>query len=88
MIDVFAEQLLIQAADRHEYKEELMTTADYLRLEGLQEGIQKGRQEGLQEGIEKERRNVARNMLRAGVERSVILSVTGLDPHELDALKH
>ncbi|HCQ8422373.1 TPA: Rpn family recombination-promoting nuclease/putative transposase [Klebsiella oxytoca] len=96
VIDVFAEQLLIQAADRPEYKEELMTTADYLRLEGHQKGIlegrQEGRQEGLQEGIQKgrneERLDIARNMLRAGVERSVILNVTGLDPRELDALKH
>jgi len=62
------------------YREEMMTVAEQLRLEG--------RQEGLQEGVQKGRREIARNFLALGVDRTTVERATGLSHTELDALTH
>ena len=60
------------------YREEMMTVAEQLRLEGRQEGRQEGRSE--------RDREIARNLLAIGLDRASIEHATGLSNAELDAM--
>ncbi|EKM4911312.1 Rpn family recombination-promoting nuclease/putative transposase [Salmonella enterica] len=75
-----------------QYKEQLMTIAEWLeekgRTEGLQKGLQKGLEQGLAQGREAEARAIARKMLANGLEPGLIASVTGITPEELSTLSH
>lgn len=75
-----------------QYKEQLMTIAEWLeekgRAEGLQKGLQKGLEQGLAQGREAEARAIARKMLANGLEPRLIASVTGITPEELSTLSH
>jgi len=69
-----------------------MTIADQLRLEGEQRGIQKGRIEGRMEGREEGGREtalkIARTMLASGLNRTMIMKMTGLTEAELARIRH
>lgn len=85
-------------------KERLMTIAERLREEGhknglqkglqkgLQEGLQQGRQEGMQQGVQKGTREealrIARMMLEKGIERDMVLTITGMSVDEVMASHH
>lgn len=75
-----------------QYKEQLMTIAEWPeekgRTEGLQKGLQKGLEQGLAQGREAEARAIARKMLAKGLEPGLIASVTGITPEELSTLSH
>lgn len=81
-----------------------MTIAERLREEGhnnglqkglqkgLQEGLQQGRQEGMQQGVQKGTREealrIARMMLEKGIERDMVLTITGMSVDEVMASHH
>ena len=72
-----------------------MTIAERLRadahqkgkLAGIQEGMLAGKQIGMQEGIQtgklEEALRIARTLLEKGLERDVVLSITGLSEKDL-----
>lgn len=73
---------LARRAPLHE--EELMTIAEYLE--------QKGREEGLQEGLKQGKREafmeIARSMLAKGLDRTMVIQLTGLSEEELAQIRH
>ncbi|MFV9375572.1 Rpn family recombination-promoting nuclease/putative transposase [Citrobacter portucalensis] len=64
-----------------QHKEKLMTIAERLRLDGLQEGLQRGLQQGKREAALR----IAQTMLEQGIDRNMVLLVTGLSEEELTA---
>lgn len=58
-----------------QHKERLMTIAERLRLEGLQEGVQQGKREAAL--------RIALTMLAQGIAREMVLLVTGLSEEDL-----
>jgi predicted transposase/invertase (TIGR01784 family) len=75
-----------------QHEEALMTIAEQLRLEGEQRGIQKGRVEGRMEGREEGEREaalkIARTMLASGLDRAMVMQMTGLTETELANIRH
>ena len=79
-----------------QHEEALMTIAEKLReegrekgrLEGLQLGEQKGRQEGRQEGEREAVLKIARTMLASGLDRAMVMKMTGLTETELSQIRH
>jgi len=75
-----------------QHEETLMTIAEKLReegrvkgrLEGLQLGEQKGREEGEREAALK----IARTMLASGLDRAMVMKMTGLTETELEQIRH
>ncbi|WMT16764.1 hypothetical protein [Serratia fonticola] len=61
-----------------------MTIAEYLE--------QKGREEGLQEGLKQGKREafmeIARSMLAKGLDRTMVIQLTGLSEEELAQIRH
>jgi predicted transposase/invertase (TIGR01784 family) len=67
-----------------QYKEQLMTIAEWLEEKGRAEGMQ----QGLEEGRQAEARDIAQKMLARGLEPDLITHLTGLTQEELVALAH
>jgi len=61
-----------------QHEEKLMTIAEHLE----QQGIEKGRQAGKREAS----LDIAKNMLANGLDRELIMNITGLTEHELKQL--
>ncbi|QLY61874.1 Rpn family recombination-promoting nuclease/putative transposase [Citrobacter freundii] len=64
-----------------QHKERLMTIAERLRLDGVQEGLQQGLQQGKQEAALR----IALTMLAQGIDREMVLLITGLAEEDLAA---
>lgn len=64
-----------------QHKETLMTIAERLRLDGLQEGLQQGLLQGQYEAALR----IAQTMLAKGIDREMVLLVTGLSEEDLAA---
>jgi predicted transposase/invertase (TIGR01784 family) len=64
-----------------QHKERLMTIAERLRLDGVQEGLQQGLQQGKQEAALR----IALTMLAQGIDREMVLLITGLTEEDLAA---
>lgn len=75
-----------------QHEETLMTIAEQLRLEGEQRGIQKGlqlgEQKGRQEGEHQAALKIARTMLASGLDRAMVMQMTGLTEAELAQIRH
>lgn len=71
-----------------QYKEQLMTIAEWLEEKGRAEGMQQGLEKGLEEGRQAEARDIAQKMLARGLEPDLITHLTGLTQEELVALAH
>lgn len=75
-----------------QHEETLMTIAEQLRLEGEQRGIQKGlqlgEQKGRQEGERQAALKIARTMLASGLDRAMVMQMTGLTEAELAQIRH
>ncbi len=75
-----------------QHEEALMTIAEQLRLEGEQRGIQKGlqlgEQKGRQEGEREAALKIARTMLASGLNRVMVMQMTGLTEAELANIRH
>ncbi|MDM2970229.1 MULTISPECIES: Rpn family recombination-promoting nuclease/putative transposase [unclassified Citrobacter] len=84
------------ASSAPQYKEQLMSIAEWLEekgradglQKGMQQGMQQGRQKGLEEGRQAEARSIALKMLNSGLAPDLITHLTGLSPEELSALSH
>ena len=72
----FHEFLQAAVARLPEQKEKMMTIAERLREEGLQQGIQQ------------EAQRIARTMLENGIDIALVQLITGLSADELEALRH
>jgi predicted transposase/invertase (TIGR01784 family) len=77
-------RILVENTPR--YRDEMMTLAEHLKLEGRNEGRTEGRNEGRNEGRSEQAREIARNLLSMGLDRTTIERATGLGNIELDAL--
>ncbi|MDS1619916.1 transposase, partial [Escherichia coli] len=83
-------QTLAQRLPQHE--DNIMTLAERLKQTGrdegialgLAQGIERGKQEGKLEG----KLETARNMLNVGINRKMVLELTGLSDEQLNMLKH
>jgi len=71
-----------------QHEEALMTIAEQLRLEGEQRGIQKGLQLGEQKGEREATLKIARTMLASGLDRAMVMQMTGLTETELAQIRH
>jgi predicted transposase/invertase (TIGR01784 family) len=83
-----------------EHEDTIMTIAEQLREEGRREGLQKGMLEGIQLGEQRgiqlgEQRGrqegklaVARTMLANGIDRALVIKMTGLSEAELQEIPH
>ncbi|MDF1897220.1 Rpn family recombination-promoting nuclease/putative transposase [Rahnella contaminans] len=75
-----------------QHEDTLMTIAEQLRLEGEQRGIQKGLQLGEQKGREEGEREaalkIARTMLASGLDRAMVMKMTGLTETEVEQIRH
>lgn len=71
-----------------QHEEALMTIAEQLRLEGEQRGIQKGLQLGEQKGEREATLKIARTMLTSGLDRAMVMKMTGLTETELAQICH
>lgn len=75
-----------------QHEETLMTIAEKLRLEGEQRGIQKGlqlgEQKGRQEGEREAALKIARTMLASGLDRTLVMQMTGLTETELEKIRN
>ncbi|MEB6387006.1 transposase [Kluyvera ascorbata] len=72
----FHEFLQAAVARLPEQKERMMTIAERLREEGLQQGIQQ------------EAQRIARTMLENDIDSALVQLITGLSADELEALRH
>ena len=66
-----------------QHKERLMTIAECLRESGHRSGLQEGLQKGLLEGKKDEALRIAHAMLEKGIDRELVLIITGLAINEL-----
>ncbi|MDO4540948.1 MAG: Rpn family recombination-promoting nuclease/putative transposase [Syntrophomonadaceae bacterium] len=57
------------------------------RLEGEKLGLRRGKREGRMEGKREKSGEIARNMLAKGLDRELIVEVTGLSEAEIEALR-
>jgi predicted transposase/invertase (TIGR01784 family) len=67
-------------------RSEIMTFADKLKDEGMQQGIQEGRREGIQAGSQERAEKIALTMLQEGVEAAFVAKVTGLSLSHVERL--
>lgn len=80
-----AEAFVRELAQRvPQHGDALMTIAQQLE----QKGIEKGIQQGEQRGIEKGKLEVARTMLQNGIDRNIVIKMTGLTEDDLAQIRH
>lgn len=78
-----------------DYKEDIMSYAESLKLEGKLEGIQQGKlegiqqgmQRGMQQGMQQGKLEMVQEMLKAGVELPLIEKVSHLSKKEIEKIK-
>ena len=76
--------LFIKLIDNlHECEVDIMTYAEELRLEGMQQGIEKGMQKGMQQT----QQQMVLEMIKAGAEMKFIEKVSHLNKKEIEAIK-
>jgi predicted transposase/invertase (TIGR01784 family) len=73
-----------EKAVSEEKRGEIMTIANELRAEGLEQGIQQGIQQGMQQSMHV----VTKNLLKKGMNESEISSITGLSITEIVMMKN
>ncbi|MEB7742718.1 Rpn family recombination-promoting nuclease/putative transposase, partial [Escherichia coli] len=70
------------------YEDNIMTLAERLKQTGRDEGIAPGLAQGIERGKQAGKLETARNMLNAGINRKMVLELTGLSDEQLRILKH
>lgn len=75
-----------------QHEEVLMTIAQKLEQKGIEKGRQEGRLEGRlegrQEGVFEGKLEVARSMLATGLDRTMVMKMTGLSADDLAQISH
>lgn len=66
----------------------LMTIAQQLEQKGIEKGIQLGEQRGIEKGRNEGKLEVARTMLQNGIDRNIVMKMTGLSEDELSQIRH
>lgn len=56
--------------------------------QGIERGIELGEQRGIEKGRKEEAFRIARTMLQNGLDRSTVMSMTGLTEAELAQIRH
>lgn len=56
------------------------------KTEGLEEGLKKGKAEGLEKGLMKAKQDDARKMKALGIDKKLIINITGLTSEQIDSL--
>ncbi len=79
-------QTLAQHLPEHEGN--IMTLAEQLKQSGREEGIALGLERGMAQGMERGKLETARNMLNAGINRKMVLELTGLSENQLKKISH
>ena len=65
-------------------QEAIMTTAQRLRKEGLEQGLERGLERGVVKGLKQAKREDALRMLEEGLDIEMIVRVTGLSREEVE----
>jgi len=82
--EAFIRQLAHRSA---KHKETLMTIAEYLEQKGRErgryEGHQEGKMQGIEEGKQEEALRIAQAMLQKGLNRALVMDMTGLTESQL-----
>lgn len=65
-----------------------MTIAQQLEQIGIAIGLEIGEQRGIEKGRKEEALRIARTMLQNGLDRSTVMSMTGLTEAELAQIHH
>ena len=65
-----------------------MTIAERLRQAGWHEGQQQGMIQGIEQGQHEEALRIARTMLADGIDRELVLKITGIAESELPLPGH
>ena len=75
-----------------EHEDNMMTLAEQLKQSGREEGIalglERGMAQGMEQGVERGKLETARNMLNAGINRKMVLELTGLSEEQLKKISH
>jgi predicted transposase YdaD len=83
-----------------QHEDQLMTIAQQLEQRGIEKGLAKGIEQGIEQGIElgeqrgiekgrkEEAFRIARTMLQNGLDRSTVMSMTGLTEADLAQIRH
>ncbi|MDF2624762.1 MAG: hypothetical protein K0S62_2533 [Kosakonia cowanii] len=56
--------------------------------QGIEQGIELGEQRGIEKGRKEEAFRIARTMLQNGLDRSTVMSMTGLTEADLAQIRH
>ncbi len=65
-----------------------MTIVDRIRESGRRKGKREGVQQGIHQGKQEEALRIAHTMLEQGIEREMVLMITGLSDEEIKAKRH
>lgn len=71
-----------------QHKERLMTIVDRIRESGRRKGKREGVQQGIHQGKQEEALRIAHTMLEQGINREMVLMITGLSDEEIKAKRH
>ncbi len=81
----FVRELALKAP---QHEDQLMTIAQQLEQIGIAIGLEIGEQRGIEKGRKEEALRIARAMLQNGLDRSTVMSMTGLTEAELAQIRH
>lgn len=65
-----------------------MTIVDRIRESGRRKGKREGVQQGIHQGKQEEALRIAHTMLEKGIDRQMVLMITGLSDEEIKAKRH
>jgi len=71
-----------------QHEDQLMTIAQQLEQIGIAIGLEIGEQRGIEKGRKEEAFRIARTMLQNGLDRSTVMSMTGLTEADLAQIRH
>jgi len=71
-----------------QHEDQLMTIAQQLEQIGIAIGLEIGEQRGIEKGRKEEALRIARTMLQNGLDRSTVMSMTGLTEADLAQIRH
>lgn len=83
---ISTEKTLINSSIRKGKAEGLEEGLEKGKAEGLAEGLEKGLAEGLEKGLMEAKQDDARKMKALGLDKELIINITGLTSEQIDAL--
>lgn len=84
-----AEAFVRELAQRvPQHGDALMIIAQQLEQKGIEKGIQLGEQRGIEKGEREATLKIVRTMLQNGIDRNIVMKVTGLTEDDLAQIRH